>query len=82
MSGAPNIKRANQFPNPLIIIGITIKKYITRIILYAYTYNKLFHIGSIRTFFSVLDAVSAAVSFKIYSVVVTASIPRIVSVLS
>lgn len=28
MSGAPNIKGTNQFPNPPIIIGITIKKII------------------------------------------------------
>lgn len=26
MSGAPNINGTNQFPNPPIIIGITIKK--------------------------------------------------------
>lgn len=29
MSGAPNIKGTNQFPNPPIIIGITVKKIIT-----------------------------------------------------
>lgn len=29
ISGAPNIKGTNQFPNPPIIIGITIKKIIT-----------------------------------------------------
>lgn len=28
ISGAPNIKGTNQFPNPPIIIGITIKKII------------------------------------------------------
>jgi len=30
MSGAPNIIGTNQFPNPPIIIGITIKKIITK----------------------------------------------------
>jgi len=30
MSGAPNIKGTNQFPNPPIIIGITKKKIITK----------------------------------------------------
>jgi hypothetical protein len=30
MSGAPNIKGTNQFPNPPIIIGITVKKIITK----------------------------------------------------
>jgi hypothetical protein len=30
MSGAPNIRGTNQFPNPPIIIGITIKKIITK----------------------------------------------------
>lgn len=30
MSGAPIIKGTNQFPNPPIIIGITIKKIITK----------------------------------------------------
>lgn len=30
ISGAPNIKGTNQFPNPPIIIGITIKKIITK----------------------------------------------------
>lgn len=29
ISGAPNIRGTNQFPNPPIIIGITIKKIIT-----------------------------------------------------
>jgi hypothetical protein len=29
MSGAPSIRGTNQFPNPPIIIGITIKKIIT-----------------------------------------------------
>jgi hypothetical protein len=29
MSGAPSIKGNNQFPNPPIMIGITIKKIIT-----------------------------------------------------
>jgi hypothetical protein len=29
MSGAPNIRGTNQFPNPPIMIGITIKKIIT-----------------------------------------------------
>jgi len=29
ISGAPNIKGTNQFPNPPIIIGITVKKIIT-----------------------------------------------------
>lgn len=29
MSGAPNINGTSQFPNPPIIIGITIKKIIT-----------------------------------------------------
>jgi len=29
ISGAPNINGTNQFPNPPIIIGITIKKIIT-----------------------------------------------------
>jgi len=30
MSGAPNIKGTNQFPKPPIIIGITVKKIITK----------------------------------------------------
>lgn len=30
ISGAPNIKGTNQFPNPPIMIGITIKKIITK----------------------------------------------------
>lgn len=30
ISGAPNIKGTNQFPNPPIIIGITIKKIIMK----------------------------------------------------
>ena len=30
ISGAPNISGTNQFPNPPIIIGITIKKIITK----------------------------------------------------
>jgi hypothetical protein len=30
ISGAPNIKGTSQFPNPPIIIGITIKKIITK----------------------------------------------------
>jgi hypothetical protein len=30
ISGAPNIKGTNQFPNPPIKIGITIKKIITK----------------------------------------------------
>jgi len=30
MSGLPNIKGTNQFPNPPIMIGITIKKIITK----------------------------------------------------
>lgn len=30
ISGAPNIKGINQFPNPPIIIGITIKKIIIK----------------------------------------------------
>lgn len=30
ISGAPNINGTNQFPNPPIIIGITIKKIITK----------------------------------------------------
>lgn len=30
ISGAPSIKGTNQFPNPPIIIGITIKKIITK----------------------------------------------------
>jgi len=30
MSGAPNINGTNQFPNPPIIIGITIKKIIIK----------------------------------------------------
>jgi hypothetical protein len=30
MSGAPIIKGTNQFPNPPIIIGITMKKIITK----------------------------------------------------
>lgn len=30
ISGAPNIKGTNQFPNPPIIIGITMKKIITK----------------------------------------------------
>lgn len=30
ISGAPNIKGTNQLPNPPIIIGITIKKIITK----------------------------------------------------
>lgn len=30
MSGAPNIKGINQFPNPPIIIGITKKKIIKK----------------------------------------------------
>lgn len=30
ISGAPNINGINQFPNPPIIIGITIKKIITK----------------------------------------------------
>lgn len=30
MSGAPNIRGTNQFPNPPIIIGITIKKIIIK----------------------------------------------------
>jgi hypothetical protein len=30
MSGAPNIKGTSQFPNPPIIIGITIKKIIIK----------------------------------------------------
>jgi hypothetical protein len=29
MSGAPGISFSNQFPNPPIIIGITMKKIIT-----------------------------------------------------
>jgi hypothetical protein len=29
ISGAPNIRGTNQFPNPPIIMGITIKKIIT-----------------------------------------------------
>jgi hypothetical protein len=29
ISGAPSIRGANQFPNPPIIIGITMKKIIT-----------------------------------------------------
>jgi len=29
MSGAPNISGTSQFPNPPIIIGITVKKIIT-----------------------------------------------------
>lgn len=29
ISGAPSIRGTNQFPNPPIIIGITIKKIIT-----------------------------------------------------
>jgi len=30
ISGAPNIRGTSQFPNPPIIIGITIKKIITK----------------------------------------------------
>jgi hypothetical protein len=30
MSGAPSINGTNQFPNPPIMIGITIKKIITK----------------------------------------------------
>jgi len=30
MSGAPNISGTNQFPNPPIMIGITMKKIITK----------------------------------------------------
>ena len=30
MSGAPNINGTSQFPNPPIIIGITMKKIITK----------------------------------------------------
>jgi hypothetical protein len=30
MSGAPSIKGTNQFPKPPIIIGITMKKIITK----------------------------------------------------
>jgi hypothetical protein len=30
ISGAPNIKGTNQFPNPPIMIGITMKKIITK----------------------------------------------------
>lgn len=30
MSGAPNIKGINQFPNPPIRIGMTIKKIMTK----------------------------------------------------
>lgn len=30
ISGAPNIKGTNQFPNPPIIIGITVKKIIIK----------------------------------------------------
>ena len=30
ISGAPSINGTNQFPNPPIIIGITIKKIITK----------------------------------------------------
>lgn len=30
MSGAPSIRGMSQFPNPPIIIGITIKKIITK----------------------------------------------------
>lgn len=30
MSGAPNIKGTSQFPNPPIIMGITIKKIMTK----------------------------------------------------
>ena len=30
MSGAPSISGTNQFPNPPIIIGITMKKIITK----------------------------------------------------
>jgi len=30
MSGAPNINGTNQFPNPPIMIGITMKKIITK----------------------------------------------------
>ena len=30
ISGAPNIKGTNQFPNPPTMIGITIKKIITK----------------------------------------------------
>lgn len=30
MSGAPNISGTNQFPKPPIIIGITMKKIITK----------------------------------------------------
>jgi hypothetical protein len=30
MSGAPNISGTSQFPNPPIIIGITMKKIITK----------------------------------------------------
>jgi len=30
ISGAPNIRGTNQFPNPPIIIGITVKKIITK----------------------------------------------------
>lgn len=30
MSGAPNIKGTSQLPNPPIMIGITIKKIITK----------------------------------------------------
>jgi len=30
ISGAPNISGTNQFPNPPIIIGITMKKIMTK----------------------------------------------------
>ena len=30
MSGAPNINGTNQFPNPPIMIGITMKKIMTK----------------------------------------------------
>ena len=30
MSGAPSIRGTNQFPNPPIIMGITMKKIITK----------------------------------------------------
>lgn len=30
MSGAPSIRGTNQFPNPPIMIGITMKKIITK----------------------------------------------------
>jgi hypothetical protein len=30
MSGAPSVSGTNQFPNPPIIIGITMKKIVTK----------------------------------------------------